>query len=178
MSNMNLFDDMPHEITPAEGRTEPTVWIRRVRLVADLSADAKVIRDVEFRRGLNIICTERARPQERGVVGHNVGKTLLLRLIRYCLGEQTFCRKVVRTAIDSVFEHAYVLAEVRIAGQPWGVARPIGLETSRPSSWALEGGDLDRLRAGPDGAVKFSDFVNVLEQATTAPFPGVILPAR
>ena len=33
MSNTNLFDDKPHEIRHAEGRTEPAVWIRRLRIV-------------------------------------------------------------------------------------------------------------------------------------------------
>ena len=175
MSNTNLFDDKPHEIRPTEGRTEPAVWIRRLRLVDDLSTDATVIRDIEFRRGLNIICTERARAEDRRVVGHSVGKTLLLRLIRYCLGEHTFCTKAVRSAIAAALEHAHVLAEIRVHGRPWVVARPIGLETARPSSWALEGSDLDRLLAGPDGAVRFPDFVNVLEQATASPFTATVL---
>jgi len=176
MSNTHLFEDKPHEINPAEGRTEPAVWIRRLRVVEDLSRDAGVIRDIDFRRGLNIICTERARAEDRRVVGHSVGKTLLLRLIRYCLGEHAFCTKAVRSAIAAALERAHVLAEVRVCGRPWVVARPVGLETARPSSWALEGSDLDRLLAGPDGAVKFPDFVSVLEQATTAPFAGVVLP--
>jgi len=176
MSNTHLFEDEPHEIRPAEGRTEPSVWIRRLRLVDDLSTDAKVIRDIEFRRGLNIVCTARASAEDRRVVGHSVGKTLLLRLIRYCLGEHAFCTKAVRSAIAAVLEHTHVLAEVRVCGRPWVVARPVGLETARPSSWALEGSDLHRLLAGPDGAVKFPDFVNVLEQATTSPFTDVVLP--
>jgi hypothetical protein len=176
MSNMHLFDGKPHEIKPAEGRVEPAVWIRRLRLVEDISTSATVIRDIEFRRGLNIICTARARPEDRRVVGHSVGKTLLLRLIRYCLGEQTFSTRPVRSAITAVLERAHVLAEVHVAGRPWVIARPIGLDIAKPPSWALEGDDFDRLLAGPDGAIKFPDFVSVLEQATASPFGGVVLP--
>jgi hypothetical protein len=33
MSNMNLFEDKLYEIKPAEGRTEPRVCVRRLRLV-------------------------------------------------------------------------------------------------------------------------------------------------
>lgn len=176
MSNMSLFDDKPHEIKPAKGRAEPAVWIRRLCLIEDLALDGTVIRDIEFRRGLNIVCTARANAEDRRVVGHSVGKTLLLRLIRYCLGEYAFSTRTVRSAVTAVLERAHVLAEVHIAGRPWVVARPIGLDIAKPPSWALEGKDLDRLMAGPDGAVKFPDFVNVLEQATTAPFAGVILP--
>lgn len=176
MSNTHLFEDKPHEIKPAKERAEPAVWIRRLRLVEDLAADATVIRDIEFRRGLNIVCTARASAEDRRVVGHSVGKTLLLRLIRYCLGEHAFSTRTVRSAITAVLERAHVLAELHVAGRPWVVARPIGLDIAKPPSWALEGNDLDRLMAGPDGAVKFPDFVNVLEQATTAPFAGVVLP--
>lgn len=159
MSNTHLFDDKPHEIKAAKERTEPAVWIRRLRLIEDLSADATVIRDIEFRRGLNIICTARASAEDRRVVGHSVGKTLLLRLIRYCLGEHAFSTRTVRSAITAVLERAYVLAEVHVAGRPWVVARPIGLDIAKPSSWALEGDDLNRLLAGPDGAIKFPDFI-------------------
>lgn len=176
MSDTSLFDDKPQEITPDAGRTEPAVWIRRLRLVEDLSAEAKVIRDIEFRRGLNIICTARASAEDRRVVGHSVGKTLLLRLIRYCLGEHAFSTRPVRRAITAVMERAHVLAEVHIAGHPWVVARPIGLEIGRPSSWAREGSDIDGLLAGPDGAIPFADYVGMLDQVTTAPFEGVVLP--
>jgi len=176
MPSTPLFHENPEEIKPAEGRGEPSVWVRRLRLVEDLSADGRVIRDIEFRRGLNIICTERAGPQDQQVVGHSVGKTLLLRLIRYCLGEHAFCTKAVRSALAAVLEDAYVSAEVRVAGSPWVVARPIGLDTRRPSSWAMQGDDLAALNGGPDGAARFTDFVRALEEATARPFAGVGLP--
>lgn len=176
MSSTHLFDDRLDEIRPAQGRTEPAVWIRRLRLIEDLATDATVIRDIEFRRGLNIVCTARANAEDRRVAGHSVGKTLLLRLIRYCLGEHAFCTRTVRNAITGVLERAHVLAEVHVAGRPWVVARPIGLDIARPTSWALESSDFDQLQAGPDGAVRFPEFVDVLEQATAAPFAGVVLP--
>ena len=176
MANTHWWNDNPYEIKPAEGRMEPAVWIRRLRLVEDISADATIMRDIEFRRGLNIVCTARANPQDRGVVGHSVGKTLLIRLIRYCLGEQTFSTKPVRRAITAAMERAHVLAEVHISGRPWVIARPIGLDMAKPSSWALEGNDFEQLLAGPDRAVKFPDFLDVLERVVAAPFGGVSLP--
>ena len=176
MSNTRLFEDKPHELKLAMARVEPTVWIRRLRLVEDLSPHPKMIQDIEFRRGINIIGTARAQAHDRQVVGHSVGKTLLLRLIRYCLGEHTFCTRAIRGAITAALDRAHVLAEIRVGGKPWVVARPVGLEIARPASWAMEGADLDGLLAGPDGAIKFPDFVNVLERATTASFAGVLLP--
>lgn len=176
MSDTSLFDDRSEEITPDSSRTEPAVWVRRVRIVEDLSPDAGVIRDIRFRRGLNIICTERAQVGERQVVGHNVGKTLLLRLIRYCLGEHAFSTRPVRRAITAAMERAHVLAEIRIGGQSWVVARPMGLEIGRPASWAREGDKIEELLTGPDGAISFADYLAVLEQTTTTPFMDVILP--
>ena len=176
MSNMNLFETELYQINPAKNRKEPVVWIKQLRLVENLTPEGKVIQDIQFRRGLNIICTERAQLDDRRVVGHSVGKTLLLRLIRYCLGEHVFSTQVVRSAITAVLEHAYVLAEVRISGRQWMVARPIGREIGRRSSWALEGNDINQLLAGPNDALKYSDFTSALEVATTKPFLNVILP--
>jgi hypothetical protein len=47
-------------------------------------------RDIEFLRRLNIITTRRMETHGGPVAGHSVGKTLLMRLIRYTLGEPRF----------------------------------------------------------------------------------------
>ena len=55
---------------PSSDHAEPTVWVRRLAVIDDLSVDGKLIRDVTLRRGLNVIHTaERERSEER-VVGH------------------------------------------------------------------------------------------------------------
>ena len=88
----SLFDMPLDDFAPVDDRTEPGLWVRRLIIISDRTADVEPIREVELRRGLNIIAP--ATPEERvnGVLGHNVGKTLLTRLIRYCLGEQNFAR--------------------------------------------------------------------------------------
>lgn len=49
-----------------------------------ISSPGKVIRDIEFHKGLNLIVDE--TPDNTTGTGNNVGKTTVLRLIDYCLG--------------------------------------------------------------------------------------------
>lgn len=49
-----------------------------------ISSPGKVIRDIEFHNGLNLIVDE--TPDNTTGTGNNVGKTTVLRLIDYCLG--------------------------------------------------------------------------------------------
>lgn len=49
-----------------------------------ISSPEKVIRDIEFHKGLNLIVDE--TPENTTGTGNNVGKTTVLRLIDYCLG--------------------------------------------------------------------------------------------
>ena len=49
-----------------------------------ISSPGKVIRDIEFHKGLNLIVDE--TPKNTTGTGNNVGKTTVLRLIDYCLG--------------------------------------------------------------------------------------------
>lgn len=137
MPNLSLFPEPPTPITPASDRPEPALWIRRLQIVAGLSPDSELIREVTFRRGLNIIRTAERPPDEQRPVGHSVGKTLLLRLIRYCLGESTFCTRPVRERIVQHLPGAYVLAEFILQGQPWIVARPIGVD-AHTASWSMQ----------------------------------------
>ena len=118
-----LFPNEPLDTTPATNQTDPVVWIRRLVIVESLTSTTKPIRDIEFRRGLNIIATSEPSSRERRPVGHNVGKTLLTRLIRYCLGETHFASEATRTAIASVYPTGYVFAEIMLKGQSWVVAK-------------------------------------------------------
>lgn len=49
-----------------------------------ISSPGKVIRDIEFHKGLNLIVDE--TPENTTGTGNNVGKTTVLRLIDYCFG--------------------------------------------------------------------------------------------
>jgi len=47
-----------------------------------ISRDEKIIRNIEFHKGLNLIIDE----SEKQITGNNVGKTTVLKLIDFCLG--------------------------------------------------------------------------------------------
>ena len=49
-----------------------------------ISSPGKVIRDIEFHKGLNLVVDE--TPENTTGTGNNVGKTTVLRIIDYCLG--------------------------------------------------------------------------------------------
>lgn len=47
-----------------------------------ISTTTKVIREISFHKGINLIVDE----SEEQITGNNVGKTTVLRLIDFCLG--------------------------------------------------------------------------------------------
>src|SRR4051812_43161829 len=96
----SLFPDPPFQITPAADRTEPRVWVRRLVVVAERSPSGEVIRDVRFRSGLNVIRVANRPTGDDRIIAHSIGKTLLTRLLRYCLGEHHFASEE-RTAVIS-----------------------------------------------------------------------------
>lgn len=162
MKQANLFP-ISQPIEPAADRREPAMWIRRLMIVESLEPDGRVIRDVTFRLGLNVIRTAERKADETRPVGHSVGKTLLFRLIRYCLGESFFSIRSVRNAIAETLPGAYVLAEICVDGEWWAVARPIGQDHSAGASKAIRGGDAEAVRAGGDEVVKFAEFTVAIE---------------
>lgn len=59
-------------------------------------------------------------------MGHGGGKTTFCRLLRYCLGEDSFAPEGQRRAIRSQFPEGSVAAEVLVNGVPWAVSRSLG----------------------------------------------------
>lgn len=87
----------------------------------DISKDP--IQDIPLRRGLNIIWSPTGTDPEALATGHAAGKTLLCRLLRYCLGEDSFADPEDTEAIRTRFSSGGVGAEVRLRGQTWVVRR-------------------------------------------------------
>lgn len=166
MSDARLFPDLPEPLEPAANRPDPTVWIRRLRVLDRFSPDAEVVREVTFRRGLNIIRTAVREASDDRTVGHSVGKTLLCRLIRFALGEPRFCTRAVRERIATKLPEAYVVADLVVDGQNWVTARPIGVDNIARQSRSLQGEDW--LSLHEDGKHAFSDFTDAVTAATTS----------
>ena len=50
-----------------------------------ISTESKIIREISFRKGINLIVDE---SKEEHITGNSVGKTTVLKLIDYCLGAE------------------------------------------------------------------------------------------
>jgi len=174
MAQSNLpFPDL--QIEPAGRFDEPEIWVRRLVFVTSPVAPIQVIRRIAFRRGLNIVCTEPRLPVDTQPVGHSVGKSLLVRIIRYCLGEDRFCTDTQRAGIALKHERGYVFAVIRVGGEDWAVARPLGLESGYADSWCVRSSRLKGL-VPKDDRLKFREFVEALNAATRDCYAEIDLP--
>lgn len=149
------------EVRVADGH--PRVWVRRVIIWA---RPGEVLQDVELRRGVNVVWSPDAGPAasavgSRGGVGHGVGKSLFCRLIRYCLGEETFGTDALRRAVAMHRPEGRVGVELVVGGATWSVIRPIGGERN---TWAADV-PLDELAAGGNVATGIGAVVQAIETA-------------
>ncbi|MEM1348850.1 MAG: hypothetical protein AAGI01_09860 [Myxococcota bacterium] len=109
-------------------RQIPRIWIERVVLY---HSPKEILRDVRLKRGLNIIWTPDATPIERDdddvvTIGHGAGKTMLCRLMRYCMCERGWRGSQLHRRVRAKFPHAFVGAQVVVGDTTWAVLRPIG----------------------------------------------------
>jgi hypothetical protein len=173
--------DPPQHVRPAADRVEPVLWVRRLQVLRDLQPGGEhVIRDVELRRGLNIVWAPPEAPSNgnalfrSGVAGHTAGKTTFCRLLRYALGEGTFASETTRRRIRERLPSGWVLAEVIINGRLWSVARPVGMGRH---PCCIEGGGVDDLIANTARS-EFQLFLDAVETAVTARLPASRFPTR
>jgi hypothetical protein len=159
---------------PTPTRPWPKVWIRRLVVVRDLrSEDPAVVRDLRFRRGLNIIWAPPLEPpegaplNEGGLSGHTAGKTTLCRLIRHVLGEQGLLDGAARRRLRQAFPHGWVLAEVLIEERVWTVGRPFMVG---PHPFCIPDEGVEAVWTG-DRGVEYPRFLDALDAATAATLP-------
>ena len=125
---VELFPEPAVVVRPSGTRDEPRLWVRRLAI---WEKPGTIIRDINLRRGLNIIWSpdpgEESAIVGRGMgSGHGAGKTLLCRLLRYCLGEDTFANDDLRRNVAEQLPTGLVGIEVLINAVQWAVLRPIG----------------------------------------------------
>lgn len=123
-----LFPEPEVTISPDTSRGEPRLWVRRLVI---WEKPGEIIREIRLRRGLNIIWSPDpgaglADLGSDAGSGHGAGKTLFCRLLRYCLGEDSFSNNELRKHIADLLPAGLVGAEVVVDGKPWAVIRPIG----------------------------------------------------
>jgi hypothetical protein len=162
-----LFPEPEVVITLDSTRREPRVWVSRLVI---WEMPGKIIREIPLRRGLNVIwspdpgASQAALGQDAGS-GHGAGKTLFCRLLRYCLGEDTFSNDDQRRSIAQQLPAGLVGAEVMIAGKTWAVIRPIG--TTR-KHFAREGVSLEVISPVKDPGEDIQPFLDSLRRSLFA----------
>lgn len=171
----SLLPREPFAITPDPSRAEPAFWVRRLSVVDERTPGVAPRRLVEFRRGLNVVRVAERPEGETRPVGHSVGKTLLTRLIRYCLGEKHYAREEVARRIKDLLPAGHVIAEVVVQGTGWVVVRPFAEGARTPSLAGMS----DDWRDGLDSqliASPYADFEVALAQAALGDLPALQLP--
>ncbi|MEE4454790.1 hypothetical protein [Novosphingobium resinovorum] len=112
------------DVQPAAGKGGPRLWVRRLVIWRGVGDP---IRAVTLRPGLNIIWSPDSGT-ENEAMGHGGGKTSFCRLLRYCLGENSFGSHALREVVARKIPDGYVGAEVVLDGEAWVVLRPIGVD--------------------------------------------------
>ena len=133
----DLFPNAPFSVEPEQGRTEPRLWVKRFCV---WSEPGVLVREIDLREGLNIIWSPDSR-DGKAPIGHGAGKTTFCRLLRYCLGEETFGSRDQRSRIHSAFPKGQVGIEMMLDGQQWAVLRSI---SGRARDFVLQGATLEQ----------------------------------
>jgi hypothetical protein len=127
------------------------------------SEPGQILREITFRPGLNIVWSPDPGETEMdaavGVIGHGSGKTTFCRLLRYCLGEETFATDSQRERIGNEFPEGYVGLDVVLDETSWVIARPLGI---RRRHFAVQGGDLDTVLSGDVSAAGIDPFLTAM----------------
>lgn len=133
-------------LTPGPDANEPELWFQELRLLHKISQEEGAeIRRIELRAGLNILWSPPEDAESDTVLykeawgGHAAGKTLFCRILRYILGDTTYCTHEVLQNVQSQFLELWAVARVRVLGESWIVGRSL----VRKDSFAIRGDDLD-----------------------------------
>jgi hypothetical protein len=167
---MNTPDLPFSSVLPPATRREPRLWVKELAVYREWKPDA-LQRQISLRQGLNIIWAE---PSEQGAGGHAAGKTTFCRFLRYVLGDSNFGNDTFRDAFRNKFPNAWVAAEVHLDGEPWLVARFIGITGGH--HWSARGVKFDRLFDEKVERQAYADFTRALQKAFIEPLPIEVFP--
>jgi hypothetical protein len=151
-----LFERPGFTVNPEPGRNGPKLWVRRLVIWRE---PKQIIRDVPLRPGLNIIWSPDSL-EEDSPIGHGGGKTTFCRLLRFCLGEETFAPPVLRQRIAGAFPKGHVGAEIMLDGHLWIVVRSLG----RKRDFVQEGGQLEDAFLGGSKPTGIEPLIDALTQ--------------
>jgi hypothetical protein len=123
-SQADLFAPVMNPPKAPEGRAGPRLWVRRLAIFKDRQT---VIRNVLLKPGLNIVWTPDMTSSGRRALAHGSGKTTFCRLLRACLGEQSYATDAQRSRLMTRLPDGLFAAEILIDGVCWVAIRPLGL---------------------------------------------------
>lgn len=134
-----LFSRSNLDLSLEAGRNAPRLWVRR--LVIWKKPD-EIVRDISLKPGLNIVWSpdpeQAADDNDDQPIGHGSGKTTFCRLLRYCMGEDSFAPEGQRNAIWTHFAEGMVGAEIMLDGRKWISVRSLG---NKKRDFAIEDGE-------------------------------------
>ena len=175
MQNSTLFQLANEPSEPDFERKAPVIWLKRFVILSSLGSK-KTIRNIPFRRGLNIIQTRKIKVSGGPVTGHGVGKTLLTRLIRYSLGEEHFGTEDTQSKILTVFPSLVTVGHWEVAGEDWIVVRQVN-DTDDKLAFVVKSNDWEtavidrRLEELP-----YKTFLSAVNEAVLSDIPMLKLP--
>ncbi|MFZ4395624.1 MAG: hypothetical protein ACOYOU_08345, partial [Kiritimatiellia bacterium] len=149
-------------------RPEPALWIERVVLYSTDNPRWTILQDYTFRRGVNVIWGESTAAAADAAKGHSVGKTTLVRLIRYAMGEETYATEEDEKQIQYEFRRGYIGMTVHVGTNVWSLVRSIGVNGVQ---WARVGVSLEELIAAKNTDDSYQDFLTALNESNTKKWP-------
>lgn len=166
-------------------QTAPTFWIQRLVLF-DKTPPTGLIREVPFHQGLNIVRTPvvnaattnptveqvETKPNAASLEPHSVGKTLLVRLIRYSLGEEAILTGEERDDFLREFGDGHLVALWWLQDRPWLVVRPFGSDNPK-DSFCVHSENWEDAFVPAINKLEFSSFVRQLEALTIGGLPSM-----
>lgn len=172
-----LFPEPAVIVRPSPSRSEPRLWVRRLAL---WEKPGSSIRDIVLRRGLNIVWSpdpgvESAVVGRGDGSGHGAGKTLFCRLLRYCLGEDTFANDDLRKSVAEQLPSGLVGIEVLIGGVQWAVLRSIG---SARRQMVRVGATLEELIESADSNTGIQPLLEALDALVAPGYRELFIPSN
>lgn|GEM_PF-6611154 len=160
----------------------PAFWIEKLVLL-DRFDSVGLIREVPFHRGLNIVRTPATLPAQAeepaAEIGkrqnpepHSVGKTLLVRMIRYSMGEECIVTGEENDDLNRACPDGHLIALWWLETNPWLVIRPFH-STDPKDSFCVQGKDWEGVFEQSIERLPFSRFVKQLESVTTQGLPPI-----
>ena len=157
------MSELPITIT----RQEPTLWIERVVLFSK-DNPWTILQDVRFKRGVNVIWGASTDSTNDAARGHSVGKTTLIRLMRYALGEDNFGTKADQEQIRYEFRRGHIGLTLHIGGMRWSVMRCFGVSGAEKAGMDLS---IETLTTGDVADESYLIFRHELEKVFVKAWP-------